>query len=126
MTKAGLGRVEISLLALAFRRKQGVDPSAIATKIGISLREMARAISFLISNGYLVEKEERFVLTKEGRDAILANQDAFVFKGERTWREVPSDFTSHSIPAWEPYAPRTRLLDIKFFRLHSRKRRLDS
>lgn len=116
-----LGRVEISLLALAYRRKQGIDPTSVASKIGIPLRQMARAVSTLISRNYVIEKESRYFLTTEGRDAVLANQWAFVFKGERVWRNVPSKFTSHSLPAWEPYAPRIRLLDKKTFRLQSRK-----
>jgi predicted transcriptional regulator len=108
-------KIEIALLSSALKRSGGIEIWTITSKLGISVRDAAKAFQKLRELELLIEKNDVLRLTTKGRDWIMQNQSTFAFSGNKHWRAVPEHFESSKLQPFEPYAPRLRRIDKKFF-----------
>ncbi|MFY0661348.1 MAG: hypothetical protein JXR15_12710 [Shimia sp.] len=110
-----LSSLELTVLDQARRQEGGVTVSMLTLKVGVSIKEISRAIRNLSKLNLITAKGVSLHLTKAGRLWIQDNQNMFAFRGRKTWREVPERFKGSKISPFEPYAPRVSKLSRRDF-----------
>jgi hypothetical protein len=121
MKKADLDRAELMLLYYALRRPQGIAVETVAQRIGLSIAQLVRSFKKLKERELLREEEHVLYLTSAGRDWVMNNQRHFSFHGQKTWREVPKQFSAYRIHPSTPYVPRLSKLSKTYFGVAERE-----
>ena len=99
--------LERNLLVALARAEGGLDVFSLYSRFRCSPSELFRTATRLERREWLSIEDNRVAVTKKGREWIMANRRYLAAPGDKSWREIPSEFQRHPLLWHETYVPRT-------------------
>jgi hypothetical protein len=99
-----------------FAQPEGMDLYVFHEKYQLTPGQLLTLVEYFEKQLFVERQEYKVQLTPSGRAWVLLNRGKlFLQKRKKTWKEMPEFFRGRKIEPAEPYIPKRKNLNLKFF-----------